>query len=126
MKFDQLDILCYRQVMNELRTLPQLDVALALDAPDILPAGKLCLEFTNTMNWHSSQSPLESIYTYNDLVDWAQSVGIRTEDSSRTLKMQANLHPALAEQVYEWAIDVREAIYRLFAAVAKDDAPDTM
>jgi predicted RNA-binding Zn ribbon-like protein len=110
--------------MSELRSLPQIDVALQLDAPDVLPAGKLCLEFTNTMNWHASDSPLESLYTYNDLVDWAQSVGIRTEEAARTLKMQGDLHPALAEQVYDWAIDLREAIYRIFVAFTKKEMPD--
>src|SRR4051812_40079778 len=110
--------------MNEVHSLPQLDVALQLDAPDVLPAGKLCLEFTNTMNWHASDSPLESLYTYNDLVEWAQSVGIRSEEAARTLKMQGNRHPALAEQVYDWAIDLREAIYRIFLAFTREETPD--
>jgi predicted RNA-binding Zn ribbon-like protein len=112
--------------MNTLRSSSQVDAALALDAPDVLPSGKLCLEFANTMNWHASDTPLESLYTYNDLVDWAQIVGICSEEASRALKMQGDRHPSLAEQVYEWAIDLREAIYRIFVALIKGEMPARM
>src|SRR5436190_7879042 len=111
--------MCYRQVMKEFQLMPQLDLALRLDEPNVLPAGKLCLEFANTMNWHASISPSESLYTYNDLVDWAESAGLQTSESARKLKVLAELHPSLAEQVYDWAIDLREAMYRLFVALSR-------
>src|SRR4051812_22045356 len=110
--------------MNTFQTPPHIGGAHEPDAPDRLPAGKLCFELANTINWHASEPPLESTSTYNDLVDWAQSKGVRSEESARKLKLQANLRPTLAEQVYDWAIDLREAIYRIFVAIAKEEPPD--
>jgi predicted RNA-binding Zn ribbon-like protein len=110
--------------MNEAKPTLMLDIATRLDAPDILPAGKLCLEFANTANWHASESPVESIYSYNELIDWAESIGIRSQESAAQLKRQAANHPALAEQIYDWAIELREAIYRIFVAIAKQATAD--
>jgi predicted RNA-binding Zn ribbon-like protein len=125
-KFDQLENLCYRKVMNVITPIPTLDVAAYLDAPDRLSAGKLCLEFANTADWHSSEQPIETITAYTDLVDWAVRVGIRSGESAQELRTQAATHPALAEQVYHWAIDLREAIYRIFATIAAQESPDAV
>jgi predicted RNA-binding Zn ribbon-like protein len=105
--------------MNEIKPFPTLDIATYLDAPDVLSAGKLCLEFANTNYWHAAEHPVETLNSYTELVDWAVSVGIRSEESARELKVQATNHPALAEQVYAWAIELREAIYRIFVAIAE-------
>jgi predicted RNA-binding Zn ribbon-like protein len=99
------------------------DIALQLDAPDVLASGKLCLEFTNTLNWHASANPTESLHSYNDLINWAAGIGLLTEQTAGELKSQAAKLPALAEQVYTWAIDLREAIYRLFVAIASEETP---
>jgi predicted RNA-binding Zn ribbon-like protein len=105
--------------MTDTRPTFALDIALHLDAPDVLAAGKLCLEFANTNNWHAAEHPVESLYSYSQIVDWAASVGIRTPEAAHDLKSHAANHPALAEQVYEWAIELREAIYRIFVAIAE-------
>jgi predicted RNA-binding Zn ribbon-like protein len=99
------------------------DIALQLDSPDVLSAGKLCLEFANTANWHASDAPEESLYTYTDLVDWAVGIGIRSKQSGESLKAFAAAHPPLAEQIYGWAIELREAIYRIFVAISQHESP---
>ncbi len=38
--------------------------------------------------------------------------------------MQAAKHPGLATQVYDWALELREAIYRIFANIGAQDSPD--
>jgi predicted RNA-binding Zn ribbon-like protein len=97
--------MCYRQAMNEntIRTSP-VDVAIYLDSPDVLSAGKLCLEFANTADWHASGHPVENIYSYQNLVEWAVRIGIRS--------------PEAAEE-----FELREAIYAIFVAIAKQSAP---
>jgi predicted RNA-binding Zn ribbon-like protein len=125
MKFDQLEFLCYRQLMNRTTLSSTHDIALQLDSPDRLSAGKLCLEFANTSYWHASEAPVESVFSYNELIDWAVSVGIRSEESALSLKANADRHPALAEQIYAWAIELREAIYRIFVAIAEQEQPAT-
>lgn len=106
--------------MTGTKAVPQLDIAAYLDAPDVLPAGKLCLEFANTADWHAADEPVENLVSYEALVDWATRVGIRSEESARELKAQAALRPALAEQIHAWALELREAIYRIFAAIDAD------
>ena len=123
MKFDQLYILCYRQLMTQVQPLYTEDISLSLDAPDVLSAGKLCLEFANTSYWHASEHPVESLYSYHDLVNWAASIGVLTADGAAELTAIAESQPTLAQQVYEWAMELREAIYHIFVALAEQTSP---
>lgn len=94
------------------------DSSLYLDEPEVLSSGKLCLEFANTANWHASAEPQESLHHYQDLLEWAHQTGICTDEAAHALKVEAAAYPPLADQVYRWAIELREAIYRTFAALA--------
>lgn len=110
--------------MNGFDTLYRLDVSAHLDAPDVLSSGKLCLEFANTADWHAAYQPVETINSYADLVNWAARVGILSnEDAAFGLNEQAKGRPALAQQIYTWAIELREAIYRIFVAIAEQRSP---
>src|SRR5690606_26944998 len=99
------------------------DIAAFLDADDRLPAAKLCLEFANTVEWHASEHPVETLPNYTALVDWAERIGVLTAQTADDLRLQANNAPALAEQIYQWAVELREAIYRIFVAVAAQAQP---
>src|SRR5438876_1203177 len=44
-----------------------------------LETERLCLDFTNTVNWHASEHPIEELPAYDDLVAWAQNVGLLTQ-----------------------------------------------
>jgi predicted RNA-binding Zn ribbon-like protein len=109
--------------MNNKSSSPIFDIVAHLDAPDVLPAGKLCLEFANTSDWHASDQPVETLNSYNDLLAWAIRIGCRSERSAQELKQQAATHPALASQIYAWAIELREAIYHIFAAISEQAMP---
>lgn len=98
------------------------DRAYQLDESDSLAAGRLCLEFTNTADWHASATPEESLATYADLVDWSERIGLLDTAAARDLRALALAQPALVAQVHTWAIELREAMYRIFVAFARGQA----
>lgn len=78
-------------------------------------AGDVCLDFANTNDWHASDHPIESLHNYVDLVGWAKAAGLLSPgEDSRLLKL-AQEQPALAKQTFDNAIQIREAIYRIFS-----------
>ena len=105
---------------------PILDIAAYLDAPDVLPSGKLCLEFANTADWHAAEQPIELITSYGDLVAWAQRVEMISAESAESLRKHAATQPALAAQIHAWAIELREAIYHIFVAHTEGELPDSV
>src|SRR4051812_12330354 len=82
-----------------------------------------CLDFANTMDWHASEQPSGTLQQYADLVAWAQRTKLLTEQAAQQLANQADQQPAAAMDVLEQAIDLREAIYRIFATVATEQVP---
>lgn len=83
-----------------------------------LEAGRLCLQFANTAEWHASPQPIEELNSYSDLVGWAKGVGLLSEADARDLREEARRRPKPAEASLRRAIALREAIYRVFSAVA--------
>ena len=83
-----------------------------------LETERLCLDFTNTANWHASAQPVEELPAYTDLVAWAQNVRLLTETEAQRLKRRAARRPAEAEAVLARARSLREAVYRLLSANA--------
>jgi len=89
-----------------------------------LETERLCLDFTNTVNWHASQNPIEELPTYHDLLAWAQKIGLVDEPGAQRLKRQAARRPREAVAVLARAHTVREAIFRLLTATAHQEAWD--
>jgi len=87
-----------------------------------LKGGKVCLNFTNTMGWHTSAHPVEWLHDYGDLVRWSRRVQSITEDQSTVLLRLATEHPEVAEEVYRRAIQLREALFHIFLAVLRSEA----
>lgn len=86
---------------------------------------RLCLEFANTANWHASDQPVEELNSYADLVAWARRVGLLAEAEARIQLEQAARRPAEAAARLERVIELREAIYHIFSAVAGDRPVET-
>lgn len=90
-----------------------------------LDAGKLCLDFVNTIEWHASEQPVEYLNQYADLVAWARLAGIVDEAGGGALLRAAEEQPRAAERVLARAVAVREALFRIFTAdeakIAADD-----
>jgi len=85
--------------------------------------GRLCLDFANTMEWHASDEPTETLQDYDDLVAWAERVSLLDGNQADQLRTLAARHRAQAQQAFNEAIELREAIYRLFSAVAFGNEP---
>lgn len=78
-------------------------------------AGDLSLDFANTKNWHASAHPVEELKNYSDLLDWGQQAGLLTSELATTLKNSSDGQSKESDRSYEFAIQVREAIYRIFS-----------
>ena len=87
-------------------------------------AGRLCLDFANTLDWHASDHPIEKLTTYADLVAWAHKIGLLNELAARQLSDRAAQHPRIAHTALEKARTLREAIYAIFVAVTHGETPE--
>lgn len=83
--------------------------------------GRLCLDFVNTVDTHDTYVD-EKLVAYDDLVWWALRVGLLDEAAAAPLFAAAGADPARAAAVFAEAMELREALYRLFAA-ARGGAP---
>jgi len=84
---------------------------------------EICLDFANTLRWHASDHPEEKLPTYPDLVKWASEHGLVTADEAQALGEMAHQHPDEAAQTFQRAVNLREAIYRIFSAKAHGQLP---
>ena len=83
--------------------------------------GHLCFAFTNTVAWRARNESTELLPNYSRLVRWSCIVQLIAEDEAKRLLDLAALHLAQAETALERAIHLRELIYRIFVAVAREE-----
>jgi predicted RNA-binding Zn ribbon-like protein len=82
------------------------------------PAEDLCLAFANTRYWRGRGEPTETLGGYNDLLAWLEkNSGSAPALLSRARHWAAEHAPA-ADRAASDAVALREAIYRLFTAIA--------
>lgn len=88
-----------------------------------LSGGALCLDLANTMGDrpHSTQEHLSG---YADLLRWSRQAQILNAGELGGLEREAIKHPLRARAVFEQALELREAIYRIFSALARDERPE--
>jgi predicted RNA-binding Zn ribbon-like protein len=91
--------------------------------PFVFIGGQMCLDFANTLGGLRGGVTREYVSGYDDLVAWSQQVDAITEDSATYLLREAEQHPGEAIAVLESARTLREAIYRIFAAVTRGIQP---
>lgn len=84
---------------------------------------QLCLEFANTAEARESGNSSQFM-DYDGLISWGRSTGTLTPIDAEGLAREASRRPAEASVAAERAIALREALYRLFRAVAEDDPPN--
>lgn len=89
-----------------------------------LLGGRLCLDFTNTMDPRLGNHPQDFLGDYADLVQWSRHAGVLTEGEAEHLLKEAAYRPAKSTMVFEQAIALREAIYRVFSAIAHSTIPE--
>lgn len=88
-----------------------------------LLGGRLCLDFVNTVGTQDTRID-EKLTTYADLVWWSLRVGMMDEPAAASLFAAADADPARAADVFARALELRDALYRLFTAAHTDDAAD--
>src|SRR5918993_5779624 len=84
---------------------------------------RLCLNFANTVDPRQGDHPREFLTGYPDLVAWSVRVGVLDAPTAGELTQAAEGDPVAAEKVYADAVTLREALYRVFSAVAAGGPP---
>jgi predicted RNA-binding Zn ribbon-like protein len=86
------------------------------------PRDDACLAYANTLSWRGRAAPLEELRDVGDLVRWvAGSAGLGPEVVG-AWESWARRHPAAGAALFAEAIALREAIYRIFRALARGEA----
>jgi predicted RNA-binding Zn ribbon-like protein len=89
-----------------------------------LSALRLCLDFANTLEGRLTSHPQESLRSYGDLLSWGQRAGMVAPDAASRLALEATRRMAEAAATLDRAIALREAVYRIFSAVAGKRTPE--
>jgi len=89
-----------------------------------LTGNQLCLDFVNTLDDRLGNPPHELLNNYADLVSWSQQERLLTDEEAQHLLEQARQHPADAANVFQQAIVLREALFRIFVAIADRASPE--
>jgi predicted RNA-binding Zn ribbon-like protein len=90
-----------------------------------LDAGALCLDFANTLEWRSNEHPKELLNDYSDLIRWGKAAGIVPLGRAKQLRQIAENQPERAAAVFEGALQLREAIYRIFSSFSEQGNVDS-
>ena len=84
---------------------------------------QLCLNFANTLDWHASEHPVETLNSYADLVGWARGAGLLSDRTAQQLLRTAARQATEADAVLTQARTLREAIYEILVASAHRKTP---
>lgn len=84
---------------------------------------RLCLDFINTSDAHPSKPDAEFLDSYAHLVEWATFAGAITPEQADHLLTTAEINPAKAEATLQYAVTVRDTIYRVLSAAAAHQPP---
>lgn len=79
-------------------------------------SGNLSLDLANTNEWHASANPTEHIRDFADFVTWGEQSGLVSAELAAPLHRMAAEHPEQAAYAYTRAIQLREALYRIFSS----------
>src|SRR5436190_20038585 len=82
------------------------------------PQDDLCLEFANTLSWRGSPTPSESLGGIDDLLTWLARAAKLPAEIVEMAGNRLRRHPNEAAALFAEAIAPREAIYRIFSALA--------
>ncbi len=91
--------------------------------------GQLSLDFINSVGGRVDMIGndytiiKDKINNYEDLVDWAKTVGILNEATTRNLVSLISQKGKVTNKIFERAIKLRESLYRIFLSIAKNCVP---
>ena len=81
----------------------------------------LCLDFANTLYWRGSDPPTEGLKAPADLLAWCAAQGTLDAGSLKPFAPQWKSHPRTAAAAFAEAVELREAIYRVFSSAASGE-----
>jgi predicted RNA-binding Zn ribbon-like protein len=89
----------------------------------LIPAARedLCLAFANTLSWRGSPAPSESLGAFADLIGWLAGAARLPAEMVEMARQWSQAHRQQAAALFGEAIGLREAVYRLFSALAAGD-----
>ena len=103
-----------------------------------LVGGRLCLDFTNTVDGRKSDSPPrksqsvnsvvlgDKLRDYTDLVEWSRHSEILTAPEAQRLIQEGKRSANDAQAVLERALALREALYSICKAIMTGRRPQTV
>lgn len=89
-----------------------------------LEEGTLCVDFANTLDWHASANPVETLKDYPALVQWSLEKNFLSPEESNSILAEAARNPQGASQALGRAVEFREAVYRILVAAIRNEKPD--
>src|SRR5215218_750998 len=89
-----------------------------------LLGGALCLDFVNSIENPAGHTPEDFLTSYPDLVHWVRHAGLISEaTATRLIALAAADEPAARKALHQ-ALGMRDALRRLFLAIATRRDPD--
>ena len=86
--------------------------------------GEPCLDFINTLdNRPVPDKKLELLPDYPSFVLWAEQAGVISRQNRPRMCELAEADPKRAANVLDWAIELRECLYRVFDSVVREQKP---
>lgn len=83
-----------------------------------LVGGQPCLDFVNTVDRDGDQYSQEWFRDSVDLIGWAQYVELVSSAQAEALRRQVEKQPEQSIKFFNQALQLREALYRVFSAFA--------
>src|SRR6266436_6762366 len=98
--------------------------------PEVQPApkfqfvgGDLSLDFCNTVGGKRGGIAREKLHSVNDFISWGEQAKLLTPNQAEVLRSYAARHPSEAAELLSRAIELREAIFRIFLCAADERKP---
>jgi predicted RNA-binding Zn ribbon-like protein len=85
--------------------------------------GEVCLDFCNTMGGKRGGTTREKLHSYQDFLDWCEQAKQVSESKCALLKRKATEDTTKAGSVLARALELREAIFRVFFAIVERGKP---
>ncbi len=95
------------------------------EAPRI--AGHPALDVVNTVDPRGPTSgpAIDYLASYSDFVKWSRAARLLDEKQVRALLAMENADPARAAREFRRVLELRELVYRVFAATARHETPNS-
>src|SRR3954462_10411422 len=85
--------------------------------------GSLVFDFTKTISNRKTESAIEYLGRYEDILTWSQQAGILTPHQHTFLNTKAEENQQRAKAEYKRAVRLREILYILFSNLAAGHTP---